>query len=81
MAKKRRRTTEELTIALQRQITEVALRLAALHLVLDRKGILKKREYIAARKEIEAGVAVDRALDPKAVERAQRWLFGPRRRP
>jgi hypothetical protein len=81
MAKKRRRTTEELTIAMQRQITELALRLAAVHLVLDRKGILKVRDYVAARKEIEAGVAVDRAVDPKAVERASRWLFGRRRRP
>jgi hypothetical protein len=80
MAKKRRRTTAELVIAMQRQITELALRLAALHLVLDRKGIFKKREYIEARREIEAGVAVERALNPKAVERARRWLFGRRPR-
>jgi hypothetical protein len=80
MEKKRRRTTEELTIAMQRQITELALRLAAVHLVLNRKGILKVRDYVAARKEIEAGVAVDRAVDPKAVGRAHRWLFGRRRR-
>jgi hypothetical protein len=51
MEKKRRRTTEELTIAMQRQITELALRLAAVHLVLNRKGILKVRDYVAARKE------------------------------